>query len=122
MTNFENMRERLLLRAGLLEVPKPLPGCTFESLARTEWSDEFEQFMRNRLVMGALRYGKLRASGKPQFRRLAKIREKLEFYAVDGNDERLVDIANLALVEFVEGKHPLKHWQPSDDMDHTLPK
>lgn len=36
--------------------PKPL---TLEELRESEWSEEFEKFMRNRLIMGAIRYGRL---------------------------------------------------------------
>lgn len=53
LTNFENMRLRLLTKAGLVD--PPTPKYRLADLERTEWSDSFEQLMRNRLLMGALR-------------------------------------------------------------------
>ena len=71
--------------------------------------------MRNRMIMGALRYGLLGAPGKPQYDRIASIIKRLKFYTEDGNTEHLVDAANLCLCEFVEGTHPLKHFGSVDD-------
>jgi hypothetical protein len=85
----------------------------------SEWSFEFEQFMRNRLIMGSFRYGRLGAKGKPQFDRVSYIQRLVIEYRETGNLECLVDIANLALVEFVEGIHPKRHFKAVDDSDHA---
>jgi len=88
-------------------------------LGQSEWSYEFEELMRNRLIMGAFRYGKLRAPGKPQFDRVAYAIRCLEQFRQTGNLEHLVDAANLCLVEFVEGKHPHRHFAAVDGGDHA---
>ena len=120
MTNFDNMRDRLLARAGLSDPPpQPLPGYTIEDLYRTQWSSEFERYMRNRLVIGALRYGGLGLGNKRQFDRIGSIRRRLDAYEKTGNLEMLVDSANLALVEYVEGDHPLRHWNTDDTGEHV---
>ena len=85
----------------------------------SEWSYEFEQLMRNRLVMGSYRYGRLGSKGKPQFDRMSYIQRIIIEYNETGNLECLVDIANLALVEFVEGIHPKRHFKAVDDGDHA---
>lgn len=72
-------------------------------LRRTEWSPRFETLMRNRLIMGALRYGRLNAPGKAQWDRIPNMIERLKYYRESGNTQALVDVANLALCEFVEG-------------------
>jgi hypothetical protein len=90
-----------------------------EELRRTEWSPVFEKLMRNRLLMGAFRYGRLKAKDKPKYNRVQKIKDKIEMYERTGNLEFLVDIANIALMEFEEGEHPLKHFRSTDDKDHS---
>lgn len=90
-----------------------------DDLGRTEWSDEFEIRMRRRLIMGALRYGRLRAPGKPRYDRLKSIRSRLAAYELDGNLEWLVDVANLCLLEWVEGDHPKRHFKSIDDGEHV---
>lgn len=107
------MRERLHKRAGLTESPKL--QATYEELKRSEWSAEFERLMRNRLIMGAIRYGRLKAPGKPQYDRVASAIKRLAKYQETGNQEFLVDAANLCVLEFEEGIHPKKHFGAIDE-------
>lgn len=102
-TVFDMLRSRLLARAGLLPVEKPC--FTLQELQRSEWSEQFEKLMRNRLLIGALRYGRLHAKGKPKYDRIAGAQKRLRQYAETGNRECLVDAANTALLEFEEGQH-----------------
>jgi len=89
-------------------------------MTNTEWSDEFERLMRNRLLFGAYRHGaRIGDPSKARFDRIGSMRRRLEQYTKTGNDELLVDVANLALLEFVEGDHPRKHFASTDDEEHT---
>jgi len=87
--------------AGVCTCEERAPSL--EELRRTEWSPEFEALMRRRLIMGALRYGRLGELGKPQWRRVSNMIERLRYYERSRNTEALVDVANLALCEYVEG-------------------
>lgn len=100
----------------------PKDSYFIDSLRDSEWSIEFETLMRNRLVMGALRYGKLHASGKPPYDRVTSCKRRLDLYAQTGNLEYLVDAANMCLLEFEEGVHPLRHWESIDDGEHATIK
>ena len=90
----DQIRNHFLESRGLVgrEIKPPL-----ESLAKTEWSSIFEQLMRNRLMMGALRYGLLHDSGKPNYKRTESIEWHLKMFKETGNAEHLVDIANQCL-------------------------
>ena len=113
----EHIREHLLKQCGVSEKFPDL-----ESLRKTEWSPRFEQLMRNRLVIGAFRYGLLNTPNKPVWDRLGSVRRKLVLYEKTGNDELLVDMANMMLLEFEEGQHPLKHFAFTDDVNHAVQK
>ena len=116
MTVTEAIRKHLLESRGL--VPRaPLPDL--ESLKKSEWSSTFEQMMRTRLFMGALRYGLLNSRGKPQYDRMRSARQRIALYEETGNLEILVDVANMMLLEFEEGQHPLRHIRLQDDGLHT---
>jgi len=106
---------------GLPEAPDAERMPPLEELRQTEWSPEFERLMRNRLLMGAFRYGCLGASAKHQYDRVASARRRLDQYEATGNLEHLVDVANLCLVEFEEGDHPRRHFRASDDGEHAKP-
>jgi len=117
MTNTEFLRQNILMNCGYKEDGEKVPSL--ESLRKTEWSPEFERLMRNRMVIGALRYGRLHGQGKPQYDRITSAIKRLEKYKETGNIENLVDTANMCLLEFEEGIHPKKHFNAVDDGEHT---
>lgn len=99
------LRARWLEWAGVEASPWPDPQCasSLEELRETEWSPRFEALMRNRLVIGALRYGRLHAPGKPKYDRVASMIRRLQEYDRTHNKELLVDVANLCLLDYEEG-------------------
>jgi len=115
--------------ADLPPEPEPRLLPDLPVLERTEWSAKFEQLMRNRMILGAFRYGRLDpflplrpsapSAAKPGYDRVSSMTRRLERYAATGNTELLVDVANLALLEFVEGAHPHKHFHSHDDGEHV---
>ena len=70
------------------EVARWAKPATFAELAKSEWSPEFAQLMRNRLIMGALRYGRLNAPCKRRYDRVVAVRHRLNEYAATGNGAR----------------------------------
>jgi hypothetical protein len=95
---------------------------SLEDLHKSEWSPEFEKLMRNRLIQGSMRYGKMGhgsiPKGKPRYDRCNSIRKRLKIYEDTGNLEMLVDIANFALLLFEERYHPNSHFKSIDDGEH----
>lgn len=91
----------------------------FNDLIKTEWSIDFENLMRNRLLLGALRYGKIGIKNKPKYDRVESMIKRLTKYKETGNKEFLVDIANFCLLEFVERNHPNEHFSSIDDGEHV---
>lgn len=105
----EHIREHALRNKGLVDMA---------NLERSEWSTEFEKLMRNRLIMGAMRYGKMdRPAPNSDF--VGGAIERLKIYQETGNTECLVDAANLSLMEFERGEHPNKHFKSVDDDIHV---
>lgn len=100
----------------------PKETINLEDLRKSEWSQEFEELMRNRLIMGALRYGKIGVPNKPKYDRVSSMNKRLNLYQETGNKEYLVDMANLCLLEFVECHHPNAHFNSIDDGEHVKAK
>lgn len=109
------IRERL--KVPLAEDKKS--GFSLAQLADTQWSPEFESLMRNRLIMGALRYGTIGAQGKGAYDFCGSAIHRIKEYQRTGNIEHLVDAANLMLKEFTNGSHPNRHFSAVDDGEHT---
>ena len=110
----EHIRDHLLL--GLFHKKKP----DLETLKETEWNYEFETLMRNRLVMGAIRYGLLKE--KISYDCITSMRQRLDLLEIDGNGEHLIDIANICLVMFTRKDHPKYHFDSIDDGTHVKKK
>lgn len=111
------LRQHILEQAGIFKPSKRMPELNV--LKQTEWSPQFEKLMRNRLIMGAIRYGCLGVKGKPRYDRITSMRQRLDLFEASGNAEHLVDAANLCLLEFEEPNHPQFHFSACDDGIHT---
>lgn len=98
---------------------EPAIHASYEELQRTEWSPEFESLMRRRLIFGAYRYGRLGDPKRPRWKWAQYAQTKIHAYEETGNLEFLVDAANLVMVEFVDGRHPLRHWYAVDHIHHA---
>ena len=92
---------------------------TLADLRESEWGPEFEELMRNRLLVGYYRYGPFATQNKTTKQMLESIIYRAKEYIKTGNDELLVDIANLSMKEFAVGNHPNKHFQSEDDGKHV---
>lgn len=117
MTNFEHIRNRLLIRAGLVEPPPaPLAHMSFDDIKAQECSDGFTDKMDNRIIMGFVRYGPMGAAKSP-FHDLQKARQRLDLYEQTGNTEHLVDAANFCRCEAARSLHPNAHFHAQDRED-----
>ena len=110
MTISEHLRQSLMAKAHKLD------SDSYEKMRLTEWSPEFERLMRNRLIIGSMRYMKLKDDRPPgaTVLHIGYIKTRLEAYEKTGNREMLVDIANLCLVEFLHSDHPMSHFEAVD--------
>jgi len=88
-----------------------------DKLLKTERCAVFERLRMNRKVIGAMRYGLMGEEGKPKWNRVEDMIRRLTLYKKDRNAEHLVDVANLAELEFVEGDHTFIVLD--DDGPHT---
>ena len=113
----DHIRDRLL--AGVSDAPIGDKSESRDSLLKSEWSDEFEKLMRNRLLMGRYRYGRMDRKTDRNYDRTGSIIRRIRHYQQTGNMEFLVDAANLCLMEFVHCDHPSKHFAAADDGEHV---
>lgn len=108
---FDHIRDHLWERVE----PRRLPPLA--ELRKTQWSEEFENLMRNRLIMGRFRYGGDIPSGEGMSG--AKYADsglkRLQAYLKDGNKEHLVDAANCCLLEYHWPSVKGAHFSPTDD-------
>ncbi len=110
------IRDHLLDALGYPHGHPRLPDL--DALRESEWCHEFEELRRNRLILGAMRYGLLSASDKWQYDLWAGLQAKLTTYADTGNLEAVVDAANYLMLIYMHPQHPNAHWRAEDDQGH----
>ena len=118
-TTHDFLRDRLLAQAGIFEPLPPAPSL--DEIAKIQSCPSFEQYRKNRMIMGYFRYGSLQSQiGKAKYDNVGSIAKRLSLYNRDHNREHLVDIANLAMIEFAT--HPNYPFAAADDTEHAARK
>ena len=81
----------------------------------------FEEYRKNRMIIDSFRYGSLQSPiGCAKYDNVGSIESASLLYKSDRNREHLVDIANLAMIEFAT--HPNYPFRPPDDGIHAARK
>lgn len=110
------IRGKLLRRLGLEDFAH---DGNLEDLLETQWSERFEQLRANRMAVSFFRYGDMRRPGRPTYDHVGYAAKHLASYLEDGNQEHLVDAANLMMIEFVRPCcHPCPHLTQSDGQSY----
>ncbi len=111
----EHIRSHLYEICGLSKT-QALDECVRE---QCEWSAGFMRLMIHRLTFGRYRYGRKSSSILREYEYVRSIYSRLDKYCKDGNLEHLIDIANLCMLEFEQGRHPKRHFRAIDDGEHV---
>lgn len=117
MTNLEYIRQHLLSAL-----------CDIESLSNhsLEWVKEhrsvvhqFEVLRRNRLVQGWFRYHHDFSKSAGEFDAIQSAINRLKAYQKTGNQECLVDAANLCAIEFALPTQEHTYFESGHDGEHV---
>jgi hypothetical protein len=116
----EHIRAHLLASIPSLE-PLPTPVSLEYVMSRQTLVARFDELRRNRLGFGFFRYHHNFHSGeRGKYNSIDSAIDRLRSYKKDGNQEHLVDAANLCMVEFVQPAcHPNPHFSSTDDGEHV---
>lgn len=110
-------------RATLNENPALGDRPSLSELRAGQWVPQFETYMRNRLIVGACRYETFKEKKLNNiYKIIESIKHRLSLYKETGNQEHLVDCANLLMIEFECPTHPNPHFSPSDDNSYHVEK
>lgn len=90
-------------------------NLTIPEILKTEFSEQFVQGMRDRMVMSFYKYGYVTDAYPEKVDALNSLMMRLEKYAETGNTEFLMDAANFAMIEFMFPRHEAAHFKPTDD-------
>lgn len=88
----------------------------FEKILKTEYSQKFDDIRKNMMVVSYYKYGPLRDNyGKYKcMDAVGNMKKRLEKYLETGNTEFLADVANFAMIEFMNPSIPGATYKPTD--------
>lgn len=97
-----------------------------EELLKTEYSEDFDDLRKNRMIMSFYKYGLLKTNMTQNLTDPVKSLERyLAKYIETGNTEFLCDVANFAMMEFMHPHHPKAHFRATDSSEspgvHGMP-
>ena len=85
-----------------------------EKILNTEFSPQFVEGMKDRMVVSFYKYGAI-ADGFPgKVNAISSLTDRLRKYAETGNTEFLIDAANFAMIEFMHPAHPQAFFEGTD--------
>lgn len=94
-----------------------------EALLDQYTSRKFHDLMDNRMMVSHYKYGDSRLAYPEKVNALKSLRERLALYLETGNAEWLVDVANMAMLEFMHPSLPNAHFSAKDsDASPGLPR
>ena len=89
---------------------------TTDQILATEYSEKFDTLRKNRMITSFFKYGPVVTNYSQGLIDNAKsLKARLNMYLRTGNTEYLVDVANFAMVEFMQPQHPQAHFDAMDD-------
>lgn len=89
-----------------------------DKILETEFSEDFVQKMKNRMITSYYKYGKLADNyGGCNVDAIKSLKKRLDKYKEDGNTEWLVDVANFAMIEFMYPQHEQAHFKGTDSRE-----
>ena len=94
----------------------------FEDQLKIKWDKTFYEvikYMKNRLIMGAIRYGEHPINDNPGLDYIKAMKTKIKNYEKNKNKENLVDLGNYALLEYESGDN---YFSAQDDSEHCEKK
>lgn len=89
-----------------------------EKILQTEFSEQFVNGMKERMVMSFYKYGPVSVNYGQHlvdFRKSIDLR--LQKYDETGNLEYLMDVSNLCMIGFMCPQHPNAHYKPTDSKE-----
>jgi len=90
---------------------------TLASLQSSEWSEEFDQLAKNKMVQASFRYGLFKDDNTYDF--VEAMKHKIVLYEKTHNLELMVDVRNYAMLEFKKPKYSDAWYWVEDDVEHA---
>lgn len=98
------------------------PNKDEDEVLKTEYSEKFDEIRKNMMIMSYYKYGPLKDNYKTYkcMNAIENLKIRLQKYLDTGNTEYLADVANFAMLEFMNPQVEGAYYKPTDNPDCEL--
>ena len=95
---------------------------TNKDILKTEYSEKFDNIRKNMMIMSYYKYGSLKDNYNKYkcMNAVENLKIRLQKYLDTGNTEYLADVANFAMIEFMNPSIEGATYKPTDNPDCKL--
>lgn len=93
-----------------------------QKILKTEYSEKFDEIRQNMMIMSYYKYGPLKDNygNYKCMNAIDNLKIRLQKYIDTGNTEYLADVANFAMIEFMNPQIEGASYKPTDNPDCEL--
>ena len=93
-----------------------------QKILKTEYSEKFDEIRQNMMIMSYYKYGPLKDNygNYKCMNAIENLKIRLQKYIDTGNTEYLADVANFAMIEFMNPQIEGASYKPTDNPDCEL--
>lgn len=93
-----------------------------QKILKTEYSEKFDEIRQNMMIMSYYKYGPLKDNygNYKCMNAIENLKIRLQKYIDTGNTEYLADVANFAMIEFMNPQIKGASYKPTDNPDCEL--
>lgn len=93
-----------------------------QKILKTEYSEKFDEIRQNMMIMSYYKYGPLKDNygNYKCMNAIENLKIRLQKYIETGNTEYLADVANFAMIEFMNPQIKGASYKPTDNPDCEL--
>lgn len=93
-----------------------------QKILKTEYSEKFDEIRQNMMIMSYYKYGPLKDNygNYKCMNAIENLKIRLQKYIETGNIEYLADVANFAMIEFMNPQIKGASYKPTDNPDCEL--
>lgn len=93
-----------------------------QKILKTEYSEKFDEIRQNMMIMSYYKYGPLKDNygNYKCMNAIENLKIRLQKYIDTGNTEYLADVANFAMIEFMNPQIEGACYKPTDNPDCEL--
>ena len=93
---------------------------SIEQILKTEYSEEFDQLRKNRMVVSFHKYGPAKENYPLLVDAIENAKIRIQKFEETGNLEYLVDAGNFLMLEYKYPRHQNAHFEAKDGTDNVV--